>query len=327
MKKESKKALIAGLIIGGCIIALIAVAAVALAVIFPLFKAKDVVKTDVVMAERGRQYVSDFPIANGQTLHRVNGKWSVQKKKTDGVELLYIWNPGIKEDELEYLNFTVFNDADDARSAYEGMYEIYSEYSGGHGSWGWDEGTNWFTSEEPGVCDASIVQIIYLEDNIIIAADIEVSGEWGMPVETEETTETTAIQNVFDRSTLKEYVIENAADIRSVVLNVILDENFNPDLSDVEIRDGYVAVLRDGSGEIMRETYVYEMVRGYRYINTTSTTESWGSTHWNTVVDNEGYLNTKEEIVEVAGDHGSCGFVTYPGDSRTYSVDDFLSDN
>ena len=322
----NKKTLIAGLIIGGCIIALIAVAAVALTIIFPLLKAKDAVKTDVDMTERGRQYVSDFPIANGQTLHRVSGKWSVQKKKTGGVELLYVWNPGIKEDELEYLNFTVFNKAEDARKMYEDMYETYSEYSGGHGSWGWDEGANWFTSEEPGVCDASIVQIIYLEDNIIIAADIEVYGEWGMPVETEETTETTAIQNVFDRSTLKEYVIENAADIRSVVLNVILDENFNPDLSDVEIRDGYVAVLRDGSGEIMRETYVYEMARGYRYINTTSTTESWGSTHWNTVVDNEGYLNTKEEIVEVAGDHGSCGFVTYPGDSRTYSVDDFLSD-
>ena len=324
MKKDSKKTLILVLATAGCVISLLIMAVMAFAVIFPLFRPKNAAKGEK-KTEETIHYVSDYPITNGQTLHHVYDTWSVRKRETDGLEYLYVWDGGMKESEIEHLHFVVYDDASDARSNYESMYERYSEYTKLHGGWGWEEGVNWFTAQEPDVCDASVVQIICLEQNVIITADIQVTSEWGMVDDT--TYETTTLPaDYFDIATLKDYVIDNSEEIRDFVLNVILNRDYDPDLGDVEIRDGYVAVLRGGAGEITYQTYVYEMAVGYRYINTTSTTESWGSTNWNTVVDSEGYLDTKEEVVEVARDHNSCDCATYPGDSRTYTVEDFLSD-
>lgn len=336
MEKKSNKGLVAALIIVGCIFGafVIAVTAtIAVGVFYPLMEYRGEVKPTIVKhdpepdSDPGtKKYATDYPITNGQTVHRVYDKWTVKKNKSDGVCYLYIWNPGQKEEYIDHLRFTVYDTAEDARESYEDIYDIYREYSQRVGGYGWDEGKNWFTSEEPDVCDASIVEIVCVEDNVLIFADIEVTGEWGTWDNTDETTMTSASSApVFDRSVLKGYVIGNSAQIRDYIVNTVLYGQ-EPEIEGTEVQDGYIAVLRGGAGERTYETYVYEMAVGYRYINTTSTTESWGSTRWNTVVDSYGYLNTKGEIVEVARDHNSCSFVTYPGDSRTYSIEDFMND-
>ena len=94
--------------------------------------------------------------------------------------------------------------------------------------------------------------------------------------------------------------------------------------AETEIVDGYCAVLHNGAGEIMQVTYVYKTDSGFRYINATSTTVSYGSTKWKDTVKSSGTAATKEEVVDAARQFGSCGFATYPGDMNPYSIDEFL---
>lgn len=92
------------------------------------------------------------------------------------------------------------------------------------------------------------------------------------------------------------------------------------------IEDGYIAVLSDGGGEIVYKTYVYKDGEGYRYVNATSQTVSWGSTKWEVRVDDRGNAATKDEVVKAAEIHGSCGCMNLPGDySRIYTIDEFLN--
>lgn len=96
------------------------------------------------------------------------------------------------------------------------------------------------------------------------------------------------------------------------------NRDFNPD-------DGYVAVLRGGTGERTYQTYVYKVDSGYLYVNATSTTVSWGSSKWKTVLDDSDTAATKEEVLKIAEDHGSGNFVTFPGDGEGHPVGDFLN--
>ena len=74
----------------------------------------------------------------------------------------------------------------------------------------------------------------------------------------------------------------------------------------------HIAVFIAGAGEISQKTYVYKTDDGrYRYVNVTAVTESWGSTKWKETLKGSGVVDTKEEIVEVAKMHNSCGTVMY----------------
>ena len=82
---------------------------------------------------------------------------------------------------------------------------------------------------------------------------------------------------------------------------------------DFEAGNDYIAVLSDGASEIIEKTYVYKNDDGtYRYVNVEAITESWGSTKWNETLVGSGTAATKEEIVEIAKNHNSCGSVFYP---------------
>ena len=84
-----------------------------------------------------------------------------------------------------------------------------------------------------------------------------------------------------------------------------------------EFVDGkdHIAVFIAGAGEISQKTYVYKTDDGrYRYVNVTAVTESWGSTKWKETLKGSGVVDTKEEIVEVAKMHNSCGTVMYTGE-------------
>lgn len=74
------------------------------------------------------------------------------------------------------------------------------------------------------MCDASITSMLYLEGNVIIWAEIDIRGcgETCESFETQETTETTV--KVFDRSTLKDYILNNVPEIIRFVNEVILEK-------------------------------------------------------------------------------------------------------
>ncbi len=112
--------------------------------------------------------------------------------------------------------------------------------------------------------------------------------------------------------------------VENVTLNIISETA--PAESEVsEVEDGWIAKLNGGSGEITYHTYVYEAENGYKYINTTSTTVSYGSPQWNERVIDSGSVSTKEEIVQVAKDNGSKQYVLFPDDKEAYKISDFLS--
>ncbi len=112
---------------------------------------------------------------------------------------------------------------------------------------------------------------------------------------------------------------------------IVVDANGNEinrdDDKQVEVTadGGYIAVLEDGSGEIIKKTYVYRTDAGYRFVNVTATTVRWGSPEWKEVTNGSGEVSSKDEIVSVAKDHGSYGFVLFAGDNNAYSVEEFLN--
>lgn len=133
--------------------------------------------------------------------------WSVWERDNKGVKFLQIQNSGFhgRQTEMDYLLFWVYDSEAEAKKAYKNFYK---EYDCGN----WQEGDNWFISDEPGVCDASIVWMNYLEGNIIISAELSIRGCMTVPEDyTTETTEPTA--PVFDRSTLKDYILNNVPEI------------------------------------------------------------------------------------------------------------------
>jgi len=80
-----------------------------------------------------------------------------------------------------------------------------------------------------------------------------------------------------------------------------------------ESGNDYIAIFADGAGEIMQKTYVYKTDDGkYRYVNVKSVTESYGSPRWTDTLTGSGVVDTKEEIVEIAKNHNSCGHVQLP---------------
>lgn len=81
--------------------------------------------------------------------------------------------------------------------------------------------------------------------------------------------------------------------------------------------EGYIAVFHGGTGERTYETYVYSDDGGYRYVNMTSTTVSWGSTRWNRKITDEGRAETREDVVKAADANGASQFVVFMDDPYT----------
>ena len=93
-----------------------------------------------------------------------------------------------------------------------------------------------------------------------------------------------------------------------------------------ESGNDYIAIFADGVGEIMQKTYVYKTDDGkYRYVNVRSVTESYGSPRWIDTLTGSGVVDTKEELIEIARNHNSCGYVQLPfeindTDDKDYTI-------
>ena len=116
---------------------------------------------------------------------------------------------------------------------------------------------------------------------------------------------------------------DSGSDDDSFPGEIRLDNNYVPR---TEITDDYIAVFHGGSGELTYQTYIYAVDLGvgnygYEYINS----ELYGMSA----------ASLKEKIVEVgcvawsddvfakAKEFGAYSYVTIPGDSEIYSIDEF----
>lgn len=112
------------------------------------------------------------------------------------------------------------------------------------------------------------------------------------------------------------------------------NDNTSPDTSfndprlyedDYQIPDGWIASFRNGAGEIMIETFVYEDVKGYKCINVQAITVSWGAAQWKNRFKSEMTAADKDAVMEVAKQFGSDGFVIFPDDlNKACDVGEFL---
>ena len=154
-----------------------------------------------------------------RTAYKVYKNWNVRKNNYNGPDNLYVWYSGEKSTAREHLSFMVFNSSSQSKKAFNNMHEHYQNYRGVE-----EEGENWFAGWEPDVCDASIYSMVYLEDNVLIMAELEIIGEWPVIVSDEDDTVITPepVRTGFDSGTLKDYVIKHSDDLKDFVLNTVL---------------------------------------------------------------------------------------------------------
>ena len=95
-----------------------------------------------------------------------------------------------------------------------------------------------------------------------------------------------------------------------------------------DVPDGYIAVFHGGVGERTHETYIYKDDNdkpnyGFTYINTTSTTKTWGSSEWRTVITERGSFDWTDEAFSIAEKNSAYSYVTTPDNDQTYTIEEF----
>lgn len=90
-----------------------------------------------------------------------------------------------------------------------------------------------------------------------------------------------------------------------ILLGVIMFINRN------KIDTNYYAKIENGGGELVNTTYFYwDGMSKAKYIQTTTMTESWGSTEWKEEITERGYLGFPQNIIEKSKENNSYGIVT-----------------
>lgn len=107
-----------------------------------------------------------------------------------------------------------------------------------------------------------------------------------------------------------------------VAIVVIIKNN----KSENEISEDYILVFSGGAGEIVYKVYVYDEGGKYKYISATLMTTSWGSNEWVTRIDKVGYVDTIEEIIEIAQKY-NCGSITCSDEELLTNIEDIINPN
>ena len=165
-----------------------------------------------------KDYATGYPIEVKKHDRNVLDKWDIWKRQEKGVTFLQISCRGEKEEPMDDLLFWVYDTPEEAKYAYDNYYESTKKYTSGKY---WQEDKNWFIGEEPGVCDATVIWMVCLEDNVIITGDIDVWSAWSENVSDGVQTDPPADDP--GDSELKEYVIKNSSKIKEYVINKILE--------------------------------------------------------------------------------------------------------
>lgn len=97
-----------------------------------------------------------------------------------------------------------------------------------------------------------------------------------------------------------------------------------------KVPEGYIAVFHGGCCEVTYSTYIYKVDNdhanyGFKYINTTNSTVSWGSPQWTVKITKKGFVNWTDDVFTVAEKNGAYSYVTVPNDDKTYTIEEFMS--
>ena len=169
------------------------------------------------------KYASRYDLPIGGDGYTEGRKWHVYKKDEHGVIYLYVYHAGAKTTETDYMQYMIFNSAKDAGKIFENRYKQYNEEI-------LNEGENWFRYNVPGVCDAYIESMYYLEGNVIICADVSVTSTWASyydedydtsPSTTETFDTTDPAGGHYDLNNLAPYIFANAPSIREFILEEV----------------------------------------------------------------------------------------------------------
>ena len=165
-----------------------------------------------------RRFATDYPLEIKEQKSDFLDDWSIWKRQEDGVTFLQIDNTGFhgRETEIEFLSFRVYDSAEDAKDAFDGYYNSSKEFDNGRF---WEEGDSWFISEKPGVMDASIVWMNYIEDNVIISTHLGMVSA----LSKEDYADTSSGSGKSDAANRKNYILDNSSSIRDYVIGVIME--------------------------------------------------------------------------------------------------------
>ena len=170
-----------------------------------------IVTTEDESVDEGIKYASDYDLDVKSTHSNVKNKWNIRKSEDDGEIMLFIHAENSnREEPIDYLNFRVYDDTDAAKAYFDEIYDKSKEYDRGKY---WEDGGNWFISKEPGVTDAAVIWIVYRQGNVIISADLK-----DIPIGKKDSKD----EN-FDEKNLKDYIINNAPEIKRTIIEDALD--------------------------------------------------------------------------------------------------------
>lgn len=98
--------------------------------------------------------------------------------------------------------------------------------------------------------------------------------------------------------------------------------------NDSDIPENYVAIFHGGVGEKLYETYIYKIDNGhanygFKYINVTKTTKSYGSSDWVYEITDKGEFDWTDGAFRVAQENGANSYVTLPNNDKKYTIEEF----
>ena len=102
--------------------------------------------------------------------------WYVNEYEDHGLKYTQIGNSGRhgRNGEIDYVLYKIYANEEDAKKGYQAYYDKSRDFDKGH----WEEGGNWFISDEWGVTDATIVWMVYREGNVLIIVNLALNNHW-----------------------------------------------------------------------------------------------------------------------------------------------------
>ena len=95
------------------------------------------------------------------------------------------------------------------------------------------------------------------------------------------------------------------------------------------IPEDYIAVFYGGEGAFIYSTYIYKVNNGqanygFKYINTTSTIDSWSSSELKTKITNRGRVAWTDDVFAIAKENNAYSYVILPN-NEIYSIEEFMT--
>jgi len=97
-----------------------------------------------------------------------------------------------------------------------------------------------------------------------------------------------------------------------------------------KIQEGYIAIFHGEAGELNYETYIYKKDNGhanfgFNYINTSTYTESLGSSELITKITKRGSVQWTDDVFKVAKENNAYEYVTLPNSNKKYTIQEYMA--